>query len=268
MKSWHFIAAFSLLLCLHLTAGGAVAWDESVDGDLSGDPKAPTVVAFSGGSNIVDGTMVASTDAFDYMTFTIEPGQQLTRLSLLEFVDLPSGQQGNTAFHAIIAGATSFIPAFSNVNNFMGSNHLDFIHIGIDLLADLAGAPFGGTGFTIPLGPGTYTYHVQQVDEQLTGYTLDFVVEGESGPDSADFDGDGDVDGQDFLAWQRGGSPNALSAADLALWQEQYGMGSLVAPVSVPEPTTLLSVVSGFLAAIMYRSRRIAAWQRDCRDSI
>src|SRR5262245_39274161 len=38
-----------------------------------------------------------------------------------------------------------------------------------------------------------------------------------------DFDGDGDVDGRDFLVWQRGGSPNPLSAGDLAQWQANYG---------------------------------------------
>jgi hypothetical protein len=39
---------------------------------------------------------------------------------------------------------------------------------------------------------------------------------------SADFDGDGEVDGMDFMAWQRGESPNALSVGDLELWQSQY----------------------------------------------
>lgn len=43
-----------------------------------------------------------------------------------------------------------------------------------------------------------------------------------------DFDGDGDADGNDFLVWQRGGSPNgvpgvSVSAADLIAWQGAYG---------------------------------------------
>jgi hypothetical protein len=55
-------------------------------------------------------------------------------------------------------------------------------------------------------------------------------------PDSADFDSDGDVDGRDFLAWQRGhgmatptranGDANndgQVNAADLLVWQGQYG---------------------------------------------
>lgn len=63
-----------------------------------------------------------------------------------------------------------------------------------------------------------------------------------------DFDGDGDVDGRDFLAWQR--DP---SVGELADWQGNYGAGSLVAPISdstarsmvhhaVPEPQSVLLV--------------------------
>ncbi|TWU25778.1 hypothetical protein [Bythopirellula polymerisocia] len=52
-----------------------------------------------------------------------------------------------------------------------------------------------------------------------------------------DFDDDGDVDGHDFLVWQRGGSPNPLSATDLNQWQSNYGIPPLVASAAaVPEP--------------------------------
>ncbi|MBN2295382.1 MAG: SUMF1/EgtB/PvdO family nonheme iron enzyme [Pirellulales bacterium] len=57
----------------------------------------------------------------------------------------------------------------------------------------------------------------------------------------ADLDNDGDVDGNDFLAWQRGESPNPLSAEDLAIWQAQFGTTS--APSSsttIPEPSALI----------------------------
>jgi hypothetical protein len=58
---------------------------------------------------------------------------------------------------------------------------------------------------------------------------------------SGDFDGDGDVDGRDFLTWQR----NNGSAADLAIWQQQYGSsGPLGATVSVPEPNVSLLLFS------------------------
>jgi hypothetical protein len=72
-------------------------------------------------------------------------------------------------------------------------------------------------------------------------------------PSTADFDGDGDVDGADFLLWQRGGSPNALSQSDLALWEDHFGITILTAAASIPEPSTLLL---GTLAAVGLLLRR------------
>jgi len=77
-----------------------------------------------------------------------------------------------------------------------------------------------------------------------TQSTIPDPVEGTPG----DFDNDGDVDGRDFLAWQRGGSPSALSAGDLQDWQQNYGASGLASFNSVPEPSTgllliLLSIV-------------------------
>lgn len=46
-----------------------------------------------------------------------------------------------------------------------------------------------------------------------------------------DFDLDGDVDGRDFLVWQR--NPDV---GDLGDWQNSHGMGGLSASTAVPEP--------------------------------
>ncbi len=53
---------------------------------------------------------------------------------------------------------------------------------------------------------------------------------------AGDFDFAVDVDGSDFLAWQRD-----TSVVDLADWQANYGQSALAATnsVAVPEPTTL-----------------------------
>jgi hypothetical protein len=56
---------------------------------------------------------------------------------------------------------------------------------------------------------------------------------------TGDFDFDGDVDGRDFLVWQRGNSPNPLSAADLADWSANYGGNPLASSRVVPEPNML-----------------------------
>lgn len=51
-----------------------------------------------------------------------------------------------------------------------------------------------------------------------------------------DFDFDNDVDGRDLLLWQRGDSPDPLSADDLGDWQANYGGEFLAPQAAVPEP--------------------------------
>jgi hypothetical protein len=77
--------------------------------------------------------------------------------------------------------------------------------------------------------------------------------------DDADFDNDGDVDGRDFLIWQRGfgtGTNNStgdangsgtVDGADLAIWQNLYGGAALAASAAVPEPSCLLLLTLGVL---------------------
>jgi hypothetical protein len=70
-----------------------------------------------------------------------------------------------------------------------------------------------------------------------------------------DFDGDSDVDGRDFLVWQRGESPVPLSATDLADWQNNYGAGGALASfAAVPEPGSLL--LAAMSAVLVIRRRR------------
>jgi GH35 family endo-1,4-beta-xylanase len=123
-------------------------------------------------------------------------------------------------------------------------------------LQDLVVQPDGTIDFTgfygeyeVTIGEETFTL---DLTKGLDEYSL--VV----GPPSADFDLDGDVDGRDFLAWQKGygtidptfgdGDANydhQVDGADLAVWQAAYGTLPLTASVSVPEPAcaTLLAMV-------------------------
>jgi len=69
---------------------------------------------------------------------------------------------------------------------------------------------------------------------------------------SGDFDNDNDVDGADFLAWQR--NP---SVGDLSNWESEFGMTSaLVTTNVVPEPTGLLLVLVGLFVLWIWRVRR------------
>ena len=96
---------------------------------------------------------------------------------------------------------------------------------------------------------------------QLSG--VQFFGEGPDTP-PGDFDGDGDVDGQDFLVWQRGETPENGSPAELASWQLAYGGGSLAASSSaVPEPASVLLVISAL--GFMSGARRHDGWGSPSR---
>ncbi|MBN1853286.1 MAG: PEP-CTERM sorting domain-containing protein [Pirellulales bacterium] len=72
----------------------------------------------------------------------------------------------------------------------------------------------------------------------------------------ADFDEDGDVDGADFLIWQRGESPNPLSTSDFDEWEKYFGTRSgsnASAPTAVPEPTSGIMLVLGVVVLLLCR---------------
>lgn len=82
---------------------------------------------------------------------------------------------------------------------------------------------------------------------------------------NADFDNDGDVDGDDLAQWQGDFGANDLSdadddgdsdGADLLAWQQQLGGGgsAVDAVANVPEPSAAIMLVVG--AALVGRSRR------------
>ena len=160
-------------------AMAGVVHDESIQGDISDDPSAPTPITLSPGGNNIIGTMVggAGADVRDYVTFTIPPGSALTAINLVSYDHLTFGGNGNVGYHCIIAGSTSFIPNGGSGNNFLGGNHLFGFQVGTDILPGLAMAATNGTGFTAPLGPGTYTYQVQQTGQfDPTGYNIELVL--------------------------------------------------------------------------------------------
>ena len=74
---------------------------------------------------------------------------------------------------------------------------------------------------------------------------------------AGDYDYNGVVDGNDFLVWQRGGSPNSLSASDLAEWQTNFGANYSHLPITaaVPEPSTW-GLLFGGLAMLLSRRQK------------
>ncbi len=72
-----------------------------------------------------------------------------------------------------------------------------------------------------------------------------------------DFDQDGDVDGDDFLRWQR----NDGSATGLANWQANYGnpTSPLATSQAVPEPATVILLMFGVSAAFLIRRNTVGS---------
>jgi hypothetical protein len=91
------------------------------------------------------------------------------------------------------------------------------------------------------------------------------------GFDTADFDNDGDVDGDDFLVWQAGfgtlmpDGTNAIGDADydkdvdgddFLIWQAQFGSADGAAASAVPEPNSMLLLAAGAAGLVGWRRRR------------
>jgi hypothetical protein len=72
-----------------------------------------------------------------------------------------------------------------------------------------------------------------------------------------DFNDDDRVDGQDFLVWQRGGSPTPLSAGDLTDWRTNFGdVASAPGVNAVPEPSAFGLLTLASVSAIGIRRFR------------
>jgi hypothetical protein len=72
-------------------------------------------------------------------------------------------------------------------------------------------------------------------------------------PGDGDFDNDGDVDGRDFLVWQRNPAVGILAA-----WQAGYGANPLMAGLAsaaIPEPSALFALLFAFLNGLFLRRR-------------
>jgi hypothetical protein len=106
-------------------------------------------------------------------------------------------------------------------------------------------------------------------DYLIDNFKVEVIGSNEPAVDDADFDGDGDVDGADFLTWQRGlgtaggqaqGNANGdsiINGADLDIWRDQFGSGaSTVATSAIPEPTTGVLAAAALLVVLSRRSTR------------
>lgn len=143
-------------------SAAVVAWDEAVDGNLSNDPTAPTVLNFVVDDNIVRGRTLGSStppsDGYDVFSFTIGAGQTLQSIVLSAYTPATGGTSGfnfSTGAAAGNGGTVLFGPGVGG--SFVGSDFLVTQAVG-------------------PLGPDTYYMEVREFGGPLADWELTFTV--------------------------------------------------------------------------------------------
>ncbi|QEG34742.1 hypothetical protein Pr1d_20240 [Bythopirellula goksoeyrii] len=111
---------------------------------------------------------------------------------------------------------------------------------------------------------------------------IDYIDEAPTPTFNADFDVDGDVDGADWLALQRGfgilsgatssdGDANgsgSVNVSDLVVFQEQYGQTLLTAAFVVPEPCGTLLSLAVFVGEFVFRGGLLFRTARICPTGV
>jgi hypothetical protein len=169
------IRAFAFVSCLAVfaqSASGATIWSEAVNGEFSSNRLLPTNLGvLSVGTNTILGSVTIGD--LDYFTFTVPASTLFAQMNL-------AAHGSNTSFIAIQSGSVfTEAPATVNPANLLGWVHPGAAHVGTDLLDNLAasnGAIPPAQGFSVPLGPGSYVFWMQQTSASPTPYTWDVVV--------------------------------------------------------------------------------------------
>jgi len=133
-------------------------------GDFSDDPANPSVVNLAAGDTVVVSTQEGDPNRdYDYVTFVVPTGHELTSLTLSGFEDYDPGTV-NGSFLGLQAGSEfTELPASPNPANLLGGVIYSEFDVGNDLLANMADGVIenaGGLstiGFATPLGAGSYT---------------------------------------------------------------------------------------------------------------
>ena len=163
----HASALLAGLLCVPTASWAAFTYDESVDGDLSGDGLTPTVLVAGAGVNTLAGTTAPGD--LDYLTFNVGAGLQLDAIVLVAY------SADDVAFAAVQNGAIfTEPPGDPDAGNLLGWVHFGPDLLGTDILDDM-GLGAGAIGFTPPLPSGDYSFWLQNTNVDIA-YEMHFVI--------------------------------------------------------------------------------------------
>jgi PEP-CTERM motif len=176
MQTTRHALAAALLTSSATLAQAAVAWDEPVGGDFSGNGLAPTAVALLPGDNTLRGTTgrtggVVDRDYFavelpagwQLQTLTVMPGTTFLGASAASFIGVQAGPQ------------LTVNPTGGSATGLLGWTHYSENDLGTDILG-LMGIGPGAIGFAGPLPAGTYSFWVQDTGTGTAHYEFSFAV--------------------------------------------------------------------------------------------
>jgi len=171
-------AAIAALALASVPAFADTGYSEASSGDLSNVGTSPTAVTLGIGSNFINGTTGSdgTTIDRDYFTFTLDPGQALVAIQVLDGTNsIPNATPGDLARSFIGIEGGSVVDTLSDPSKLLGYTHYNQSMIGTDILDDI-GAGAGAQGFTPPLGAGSYSVWIQEANVGTAHYFFNFLV--------------------------------------------------------------------------------------------
>lgn len=160
------------LLCAALTVcAAAPAWSADLveTTDFSGDRLAPSTFALASGANSVTGSvgyLASGALDRDYLALTVPAGHKLDSMVLGPATSVG----GAVAFLGVQAGTVMTVsPTANSAEGLLGWTHFGSGDIGQNILPEI-GAGSGATGFSGPLGAGTYTFWIQDFSDTTVPY--------------------------------------------------------------------------------------------------
>jgi hypothetical protein len=172
-RNWG-LGAMALTVGL-MTASAGTIYNEGTSGDLSNDGLNPTVLTFGAGDNMVLGTSggTATTTERDYFTFTVPAGMKLS--SVVELAGTQVG--GSLSFFGLQAGNQVTLPVFPpDATGLLGWDHFSAVSSDTEMINILSIPNAGSSGFTPPLGPGSYSVWIQDLSPGPFNFGFNFVV--------------------------------------------------------------------------------------------
>jgi len=156
-------------------ARGAI-WDEAVQGDLSGNRQAPSLLVLTPGTNTVTATTTSSAPGpadYEYLRLDVPAGEQIQSMVVRSYTGGGAG-----ATYMVLQRGTTFTQPPADALRYDLLGHVRFSHvhqnIGIDLLPSMGKFPTA-SGFTPPLPDGSYTLFIETAGDTPT-YQLDVIV--------------------------------------------------------------------------------------------